>query len=131
MLKGPIYILKENSTIQSLVGENLAETKAKVYPVICPQPESPPYIVLRQTAKELIAKGCGYNVGFDVFSYAESYDSVEAIDLAAVTALVGSTGTFNGVAISFINLFNTRDDSVLTPKILYVKVSSFTAHIDE
>lgn len=133
MLKGPIHILKEDSVLQGLIGENEAETKTKVYPVFCPQPESPPYIVLRQTGKAFQGRGSSnYEASFDVYSYAKSYDDCEAIDLAVVSTFKNtSRGTYNSVTVGYVNFFSTRDEHVAMPDPLYVKVSSFTIGITE
>jgi uncharacterized protein DUF3168 len=133
MLKGPIDILKSDLTVAGLVGDNKAGVKTKVYPVFCPQPESPPYIVLRQTSKVPQDKQrCGFECSFDVYSYATSYDEAEAIDLAIVEALDNKVaGTYNGVQMGYTFMTNTSDQHVEQPIQLYVKVSSFTTSVKE
>jgi Protein of unknown function (DUF3168) len=136
MIKGPIHILKEDATVAGLVGENQAGEKAKVYPVFVPQGEKHPYIVVRQTGKVIQVKngqnGKEFACTIDVYSYEESYDAVEALDLAVVEALTGiQPGTFNAVEIHMINHENTQDQHVDEPKQLYVKVSSFSLYVTE
>jgi hypothetical protein len=89
MVEGVIDILITDSTVQTLVGENLAGDKYKVYPVMVPQSEKHPYITVRQTSKVREGKGCPYKGGVEVTSYAKSYDDVVALDDANIAALDG------------------------------------------
>lgn len=132
MLKGPISILEQDNTISELVGNNKADTKTKIYPVFCPQPEKHPYCIVRQTGKARAGKGnCAWLCTFDVYSYAENYDDVEAIDLAVVACFEASSpGTYNNVVMGSVTHENTVDQHVDKPA-LYVKVSSFSTYVNE
>jgi len=103
-----------------------------VYPVVSPQPENIPYVTVILTGKIKAGKDCGFNCTFDVRSYAVNYDDVEALDLACVAALdEQGNGTFNEVAMGYINHENTADAFIAEPKPMYVKVSTFSTQVEE
>jgi hypothetical protein len=49
MIQGIIEILTDDVPVQTAVGLNKAADKYKVYPVITPQTEKPPYVVCALT----------------------------------------------------------------------------------
>lgn len=131
MIKGITYILKNDVGVQSLVGENKAATKYKVFPVIASQEEKPPYSVCRITNKVLTHKGTrGSNrnvFDFDVTvsSYHKSYDEVDLLDYYVTQALVPFTGTANGVTFHYIELTGSSDDYEEVYGGLYVRNTTF------
>lgn len=134
MIKGVTYILKNDVTFQSLVGQNVALSKYKAYPVICPQPELVPYSVVRMTSKTLQSKGKNssrneFEVEFTVASYCNSYDDVDALDNAVIQAIVPYRGTANGITFGYIEFVNSMDEYVETYGGLYARMSSFKANI--
>lgn len=136
MIKAITYILKTDATFQTLIGQNVALTKYKAYPVIAPQPESVPYSICRMTSKQLLHKGRSaggrnaFKCEFQVTSYAMNYDDVAQIDDAVVEALVPFSGTVNGVAISYMEFINSSDDYADTFGGLYVRNSIFECNIN-
>jgi hypothetical protein len=138
MVKGITNILISDAACQAVLGQNKAGTKYKAYPGVCPNPEKVPYSVVRQTGKVPIdCKGSiptTHIYSFEVISFHESYDLVEALDNAVVNALSKvEGGTFNNVAFSDLRHTNTRDDVYETQgstSFLYAKVSSFEAQVE-
>jgi len=134
MIKAITYILENDSTVASLCGMNAASVKTKVYPVIVPSSEVEPYIAVRLTSKKLIGKGCGYEYGFQVSTYATSYDAVTALNDAVVSALKNQApATVNGVDIGWINFITEHDEfavdriSITYEHPVYMKVATFEA----
>ena len=129
MIKGITYILKNDSTFQSIVGQNAALSKYKAYPVISPQTEVVPFSVCRMNSKRMIGKGRNeFECSFTVSSYHKNYDDVEDLDYAVVQALVPRTGTYNGVTFGYIEFENTSDSFEMQGE-LYGKVSSFNCQV--
>jgi hypothetical protein len=92
MIQGIIKILKDDNTIEGLIGTNKAANKTKVFPGICPIPEESPYIVVRRTSKPPVGKCKGmastvFQPTFEVIIYHKSYDKIEAIEDAVISAL--------------------------------------------
>src|SRR6478609_1389182 len=106
MVKAVTYILENDATVAGLVGQNAEASKAKVYPVAVPQSETGPYIIVRQSAKVAIGKGCNSFVyGIEVLSYALSYDDVTALNISVINAIQNTaSGTVNSVAYGYLNL---------------------------
>jgi hypothetical protein len=135
MVKGITYILANDSKVQALVGRNQGDTKYKVYPNICAQPEKFPYVVVRQSGKVPIdCKGSvptTYEYRYDVMSFHKSYDDCEQLDDAVVEALIKlEGGTFNTVIFQDIRHVNTVDQYADVYQ-MHVKVSSFEAMVNE
>lgn len=140
MVKGITYILKQDAAFQAYAGRNKADTKYKAYPGVCPSPEKTPYSVVRLSGKAPLAECKGlvpkqFVCTYEVFSYTESYDDTENLDKTVVSALQRvESATINGVEFTDIRFLNTRDNVVEiegTTKVLFGKVSSFEATIDE
>lgn len=138
MVKGFIEILRADTGIQALVGENKAENKYKVYPGICPQPEQFPYTVLRITSKTPFGPckntvvPTTWEITFNAFSYHRNYDNAEALNRAVIAALVGKEGTFEGIKIQEIRVVNAEiDDFVNEGGGLHAQISSFEAVVNE
>lgn len=130
MIHGVTYILNNNVAFQGLVGQNVAATKYKAYPLIAPQDEKAPYSICRMTSMRLQYKGRSVFEGqFQVMSYHINYDDVYALDNAVTQALVPISGTYNGVNFGYIEHEDTSDDIAETYGILYVKTSTFNYSI--
>ncbi len=127
MVKAVTYIWENAATVQGLVGQNAAEDKYKVYPVAVPQSETGPYIIVRQSAKVAIGKGCNSFVyGIEVLSYALSYDAVTALNVAVINALQNQTPTtVNSVVYGYLNLTNEIDSFSSDHGNQYIKISTF------
>jgi hypothetical protein len=125
MIKAVTYILENNATVASLIGNNAANDKTKVYPVVVPESEKAPYLVVRMTSKTLQGKGCNFLFGFEVICYAKSYDDLDEIEDAVTSALTGQVAdNINGWAVSYIHFTNESDDFV-KEHALYAKVINF------
>jgi hypothetical protein len=132
MIKGITYILKTDTTFQTRVGQNVALSKYKAYPVIAPQTESVPYSVCRMTAKALQYKGRStYLCEFQVASYNKNYDDLEELEDAVIEALVPRRGTYNGIDFNYIEFTNSSDDYVEAYSGLYVRITSFSCSINK
>lgn len=128
MLKAIISILTNDATVRSLVGQNKAKDKYKVYPVAVPETETHPYLVARMSGKVPGAKNCGYIYTIEVIAYHTSYDDVSALIEAAEDALISEpAGTIEGISYGFSQLTNESDDFVKDHD-LYVKTATFQTH---
>lgn len=128
MMKAVTYILENDATVQSLVGQNASLTKYKIYPVIAPETERSPYCVCRIFSKEEGAKDCGYIWTFEIATYAISYDSVTAINDAVINAMKSeASGTVNGEDFGWA-LFENEVDDFEKDHDLYVKRTTFRIH---
>lgn len=128
MLKAIISILTNDATVRSLVGQNKAKDKYKIYPVVVPETETHPYLAARITGKNLGAKNCGHIYTIEVIAYHSSYDSVSALIEAAEDALLSEpAGTIEGISYGFSQLMNESDDFVKDHD-LFVKTATFQTH---
>lgn len=135
MVKGITYILAHNSGVQALIGQNAAGDKYKVYPVVCPNPEVPPYIVVKMTGRTPVdCKGSSASTfiySYDVYAFDENYDTAEDIAEAVEAALaLPSGGTHNSVVFDEIRYTNRTDGYDEKYKV-YAHISSFEAQVDE
>lgn len=134
MVKGITYILKENAAFQAYIGRNKADTKYKVYPVVCAQPEQFPYSVVRQVGHEPDqCKGIiptSYQDRYEVLSFHKNYDEVVYIDEAVVAALsIPDGGVVNGVKFQDLRHVNSVD-AYVNEYSLYCRISTFEAMVD-
>lgn len=127
MVKAVTYILENNSTVQGLVGLRSNGTDYKVYPVMVPQSEKEPYIVVRQGGKVPKCKGGdSFDYTVEVLSYAISYDAVTTLAAAVKSALEGqATATVNGVAWGYVNFTNELDSFSADHGNLFVKIQTY------
>jgi hypothetical protein len=127
MVNAVTYILDNNATVQSLVGlRDGATTDYKVFPVVVFESEKAPYIVVKQSGKVRTAKSCPPNYTIDVISYAGSYDAVNALNDACVSALEAQTAaTVNGFTFSYLNVVNEVDGEYIREHNLYSKIATF------
>lgn len=135
MIQGVTYILNNDATFQSNAGRNKANSKYKAYPVICPQPEEPPYSVVSLSGKSPFGECKGANetfaYSFDVASFHKNFEQVVLLDMAVLDALVGKYGLFNGVTFQEIRFETTRDGSFSDEWKVFSRISSFTAICNE
>ena len=113
MLKGAIAILIADTAIQTAVGTNGSSTAYKVYPLIAPQDERRPYVLLRRTFNPALdCKDAPSELdkpGFDVVVYTETYEEAFNISVLIRTALDGYRGTINGVTFKALWFSNAED----------------------
>lgn len=135
MIEGVIKILITDTTIQSKIGKNKSDNKYKVYPVVCPQKEEHPYIVIRVNSKspEYCKDGSkDFTYTFAVFAYAITYQLVNEISDAIEEALTGKEGTFEGVKFSEIRFVTLTDGAVdVSGEILYLRTLIFETLVNE
>jgi len=114
MITGLLQAIKNDATVQSRVGQNQASNTHKVYPVVCPQGEEPPYILVRLGSREPRGAGKSCNPTYDelivvVASYSDKYSEIENLDSASFHVLEGATGTIEGSEWDFIRLVDSKD----------------------
>jgi hypothetical protein len=98
-----IDILIENSTVRNLAGRNVRDDKWKIYPLVVPQGEKPPYIVVRTTSRPpIFCKGSSPNdftPTAEVTCYAVNYDDTLTMEAAVINALDEKEGVHADVRI--------------------------------
>jgi hypothetical protein len=135
MIQGIIEILTDDVPVQTAVGLNKAADKYKVYPVITPQTEKPPYVVCALTgASPAQTKDCVSsldNENFDLLIYGNSYEQADNIDRLIRTAIDGKqSNTDNGVHFSKIYFQSRRDAAVQGPEgFIFCRVVSYSAEV--
>lgn len=135
MMQGIIEILTEDAGVQTAVGQNATASKYKIYPVISPQTEKPPYVVGALTGTTPAqTKDCVStqdNENFDLLIYGSNYEQVDTIDRLIRTALDGKqSNTDNGVHFSKIYFQSRRDAAVEGREgLIYCRVASYSAEV--
>lgn len=136
MMQGIIEILTENAGVQTIVGRNADNTKYKVYPVITPQKEKPPYVVCALTGSDPVqAKNCRSTLdkeNFDCLIYSTNYEEGHEIDVAIRAALDQASGTTDDTNIHFDSIwFVSRRDAAVEGKegMIYVRVASYSCQV--
>lgn len=113
MLKGAIGILLANEPVRTAVGRNASDTAYKFYPLIAPQLEQRPYVLLRRTFNPALdCKDAPSELdkpGFDVVVYAETYEQAFNISVLVRDALDGYKGTINDVVFKALWFSNAED----------------------
>ena len=107
MVKGVIDILIADTTVAELVGDSKMNTP-KIYPVVSPQRENFPFIVVRQASGIKIGKGCSYQGSYLVVIYEKSFDELEDITNAVIAACESGSNS----EIDHSTLSNVSDDYV-------------------
>lgn len=135
MVKGITHILKNNATVQGLIGQNARGDKYKVFPVVCPTPDVAPYLVVKMTGRTPIdCKGGAattFIYSYDVYSFHHNYDTAVTIAEAVEDALaIPDGGTYNSVVFDDIRYTN-RSEGYDKEFSLYAQISSFEAQVDE
>lgn len=136
MIKAVTYILENDALVQELVGANSRNDKHKVYPVIAPQSEVEPYIVVKLLNKVPLGGGlsCGFNYTVGVTCYETSYDKVIALNQAIIDAIINTPrGTVNSVDYGGLMFISESDEAFGVDRIsvthehpVYAKISTFT-----
>lgn len=135
MMQGIIEILTENAGVQSAVGVNEAGLKYKIYPVISPQKEKPPYVVCALTGSEpTLGKDCVSTLdkeNFDCLIYATNYEEGHEIDIAIRAALDGKKSvTENGIHFNYIWFVSRRDAAVEGKEgLIYARIASYSCEV--
>ena len=134
MIDAVTYILENDPVVQGLVGNNKANNKHKVYPIIVPQTEVEPYIAVRMVSRVSLGKNCGHQYTIQVASYTLSYDDTTALSQAVIDVLDGHEGgTINGVEFGWLNFLEENDQNFGVDRIsithehpVYARVATFT-----
>lgn len=113
MLKGAIGILLADTAVKAAVGKNESDTAWKIYPLIAPQNERRPYVLLRRTFNQALdCKDAPSELdkpGFDAVVYAETYEQAFEISELIRDALDGYKGTINDVVFKALWFSNAED----------------------
>jgi hypothetical protein len=137
MTQGITHIIKNDAGVQALLGQNKAETKYKVYPGLCDQPEQWPYTVVKVMSKiPFKCRGTNptkFTYTFQVITYHINYLDAQVLDKMIFWALDNKVGTYNGVVFSVpIQFEDTKDEAVnIGGTILHAKVSIYITIVNE
>lgn len=138
MVKALTYILANDATVASLVGDNGAANTAKVYPVIATQAERYPFVVVRQAAR--LPEFCRgqrpttFNYTYDVAIVAKDYDELDALQEAVIDAIEDASvsATINGVRFTDrIRNTNAFDAEYIEKYECYERVLTFAGVVNE
>lgn len=116
MTEAIVNILATDNTVQSLVGSKTTITSEyKVYPLIVPQEEESPFIVVRMTSRPSVpcktTPARTFMPTCVVTCYHKNYKDALELEAAVINALDGkAAGTYNGVALSFLRYFDSSED---------------------
>jgi hypothetical protein len=134
MTEAIVAILIADNNLQTLIGQNKAEDKYKVYPVVVPQGEAHPYIAVKTTARPPVeCKGqrpSAFTPSTTVYCYAQNYETVLAIESAVIDALDRKdSGAYGGINLAELHYVNSGEDFVQTNDGvgLYVRMPQFEA----
>lgn len=136
MVSGIIEILRLSTAVQTAVGQNIAGSKFKIYPALCPQTERPPYMIIALTGTNpAMSKGEVSdldNESFDIFIFTDSYEQGHSIDIAIRTALDNASGTTDETNITFNKIWfvSRRDAQVQGREGIFTRVVSYSCHIN-
>jgi len=138
MLKGINYILVNDSTVATLVGDNAAGDTVKVYPVMATQEEKFPLVTTWEVSRiPEVCKGARpshFNYTYEVHVYAKDYDEANAICDAITMALEEADvdSPINGVSfVDVIQNTNRRDGGMIEEHKAYWKILTFEAQVYE
>lgn len=136
MTSGIIEILIENAGVQALPGlRNVDNTKYKVYPTVCPQGETQPYILVSMISNDgqtSMDKGQVSGIDYpqyNVLCYSTNFRPTEIMHEACRQALDNMEATTDaGGVFERIWLVNERDlfDNASQ---MYVKVATYRAEV--
>jgi hypothetical protein len=131
MTSGIVEILKDDSGVQALAGLNTAGSKYKVYPVIAPQDEKPPYITVFKSQNDPITSLTKQVVSeldyptVTVNCWAKNFRTADLMFEAVRNALDNkSASTDAGYDFERIWLVDDRDGHE-SERGMYVKVGTF------
>jgi hypothetical protein len=138
MVKGITYILVNDATVTSLVGENAAGDTTKVYPVIATQDEAMPLVTVWQVARTpQFCKGqrsTTFNYGYEVHVFAKDYDAAVAIGNAIIDALETQdiSSPINGVLFTDrIRNTDSKDGDYIEQYKSYRRILNFETMVNE
>ncbi len=138
MTKGIIYILINDSTVQSLVGNKTTiPAEFKVYPLYVPQDEVDQFIVCRMLSNPSVpCKGRSSSTFIPVVQvacYHKSYEACLALESAVIEALDNKeAGDYNGINFSYLRYIDSSEDWINKDGIpLYVRLPQFEAQTNE
>jgi hypothetical protein len=138
MTEGIVAILIADSNVQTLIGDNKASDKYKVYPVVVPQGEVHPYIAVKTTSRLPVeCKGqrpSAFTPSATVYCYAQNYEDALAIEVAVIDALDHKVwGNYGGTNLQNLRYVNTSEDFIQTNDGigLYVRMPQFEAQENE
>jgi hypothetical protein len=138
MVKAITYILVNDATVASLVGDNREADTAKVYPVIATQTEKYPFVVVRQSSR--VPEYCRgqrpstFNYTYDVIIVAKDYDELEALQTAVIDAIENQaiSSTINGVRFTDrIRNTNSEDGEYIEQYECHQRILSFAGVVHE
>lgn len=131
MTSGIIEILTDSAAVQTLVGQNQAADKYKVYPFKAPQTEKGPYVVVAKTANSTQSQGkeiestLDYPT-YDVLSYAKNFRTTEELHEATRNALDNMSSVTAVCTFRRIWLITDRDAFDESAE-MYVHVATYGA----
>jgi hypothetical protein len=133
MTEGIIEILVANGTVQTLVGRNVANTKYKVYPIITPQSERPPYITVQMTSRTAVPCKEGRPTAFistaTVNLYTVNYDDCRDLSEAVADAVDGQMFIGADYSLTYIRHQDESESWIDSDGLgLYVRSITFEAH---
>lgn len=139
MTEAIISILIADSTVQSLVGTKTTITdEYKVYPLIVPQEEQPPFIVVRMTSRPSIPckgqRASAFQPTCTVTCYHKVYQDAIALEAAVIDALdAKAAGTYNGIVLSYLRYVDSSENwEPWTDGVgLYSRLPQFEAQVNE
>lgn len=138
MVKGITYILVNNSSVGTLVGNNIAGTTKKIYPIISTQSEKMPLVTVYETSR--VPEFCRgsrpttFNYTYEIHVYSTDYEGANSICVAIVDALeeANTASPINGVKYTDrIRNTNRRDNGYIEDYKAYAKVLTFEAVVYE
>lgn len=111
MVKVITYLIENDSTVQSLLGEKSHGENHKVYPVFVPQGEKAPFITVRLNDSPRLGHNlsCGRDYVVMVSVWSNNYDDLDALCDAVIDAVDGRSGTINGEEVNMISYENQAD----------------------
>jgi hypothetical protein len=133
MTEGIVNLLVNNTTVQTLVGQNVRADKYKVYPLITPQGERPPYITVQMTTRTAVPCKGGRPTAFitqaSINCYTVNYEDCR--ELARACSDVVDNQTYTGDDYSLVEIYQT-DESEGWIDVdglgLYVRTLTIEAH---
>lgn len=139
MTEAIISILIADSTVQTLVGLKTTITdEYKVYPLVVPQEEQPPFITVRMTSNPAIpCKGqrvSAFQPTCTVACYHKNYKDAITLEAAVKDALDGkAAGEYNGVQLSYLRYTDSAENwEQWTDGVgLYSRLPQFEAQVNE
>lgn len=138
MVKGLIYIIINDSTCQTLIGQNAAADTYKVYPVIATQEEISPLVTVFETGrKPEFCRGqrsTTFNYSYEIHVFSDDYDKSRDILNAIIDAVENKSvrDPINGVVFTDrIRNIDAFDKEYIEAYKLYHRVGLFEAPTNE